>query len=221
MSASLLRISRNLFDAQATAVGGLLRRIDGSHEIDPWGFDAEAHSALMSLAAARWSVDVDGLGHVPELGPVVLVVRQGLGFSEQLVVSLALCAVGRHVRRVGIPRSEILEPSFRLTGNVMNDPAEIRGLLRDDHAVSIPMGRVVLGNRPGTLDPLVIGPAVDLGVPVLPVAVSGGEWRRRRRVVIGPPIDAPAEDGRLGAIEMAGRVRDAVAHIDSTRLGRR
>jgi len=196
-------------------VRGLLSRIDGSYEIDPWGFDTAAHSTLMSLAAARWSLDVEGLGHVPDSGPVILIVQQRLGLSEQLVVSLALSTVGRHVRRVGIPSSELLEPSLRLAGGVMDDPAEVRGLLRDDHAVSIPMGRAILGDRSGSLDPLVLEPAVDMGVPVLPVSVSGSEWRRRRRVVIGPPIDAPAEDGRLGAIEMAGRARDAVVRMAS------
>ena len=208
-------IPRNLFNAQRTAAGGLMSRVDGSFEIDPWGFDAAAHDTLMSLAAARWSLEVEGLGHVPESGPVILIVKQRLGFSEQLVVSLALSRAGRHLRRVGIPSSDLLEPSLRLAGRVMDDPAEVRGLLRDDHAVSIPMSRSVFGDRPGSLDPLVVEPAVDMGVPVLPVAVCGREWRRRRRVVIGAPIEAPSEDGRLGAIEMAGRARDAVVRLTS------
>lgn len=215
MSCSLLWVPRNLFDAQMTAARGVLSRVNGSFEIDPWGFDSTAHSALMSLLAARWSLDVEGLGHIPESGPVILVVQQRLGLSEQLIVSLALSVIGRHVRRVGIPESELLEPSLRLTGRVMDEPAEIRGLLRDGHAVSIPMSRAVLGDRSGTVDPLLIEPAVDMDVPVIPVALAGAEWRRRRRVIIGSPIVPPAEDGRLGAIEMAGRARDAVFGMSS------
>jgi len=218
MICSLAGVPRNLLDAQISVVRGLRSRIDGSFEIDPWGFDPVAHGALMSLAAARWNLDVDGLANVPESGPVVLVVQQQFGLSEQLVLSLSVAAAGRHVRRVGIPGpgSELLEPSLRLVGNVMNDPAEIRGLLRDGHAVSIPITSAILGDRPGTLDPAVVEPALDMFVPILPVMVQGAQWMRRRRVTIGPRIEAPSEDGRLGAIEMAGRARDAVAHMNST-----
>jgi len=216
MICSLASVPRNVIEAQVSVLRGLRSRLDGSFEIDPWGFDSVAHSALMSLAAARWDLDVDGLANVPESGPVILVVQQRFGSSEQMVLSLALDAVGRHVRRVGIRGSELLEPSFRLVGGVIDDPAEIRGLLRDGHAVSIPMRRSMLGDRRGTLDPSVMEPALEMKVPVLPVLVDGSDWRRRRRVVIGSRIEAPVEDGRLGAIEMAGLTRDAVVHMADT-----
>ncbi len=213
MTCGILKAPKHLLDAQVGSVRCLLRRIDGSFEMDPWGFDPEIHSALMSLGRARWDVAVEGLGHVPESGPVVLVVQRRLGLSEQGVVSLALAPIGRRVRRVGIPGPEFLEAPLRLTGNVMADPAEVRGLLRDGHAVSVPMARSLRANTPGSLDPLVLQPAVDMGVPILPVAVRGIEWGRKWRVVIDAPVNAPSEDGRLGAIEMAGRARDAVGAL--------
>jgi len=210
MTSSLLTIPKNLISAQMQMARNLLRRIDGDFEIDPWGFDSDVHAALVALGRARWDVEVEGLGHVPESGPVVLAVQRRWGLSEQTVVTLALASVDRRVRRVGIPRPEVLETTFRLGGNVMADPAEVRGLLRDGHVLSVPMNRSLRGSKPGSLDPLMLEPAVDMGVPILPVGVSGLEWRRKWRVCIDAPVKAPSEDGRLGAIEMAGRAREAV-----------
>ncbi len=216
MTCPLWSIPKNLIDAQMKTARNLLHRVDGSFEIDPWGFDPDVHSALISLGRARWDVEAEGLGNVPESGPVVLAVQRRWGLSEQAVVSLALASIGRRVRRVGIPRPEILETPLRLGGNVMADPAEVRGLLRDGHVVSVPMKRALRGGKPGSLDPLVLEPAVDMGVPILPVAVHGLEWGRKWRVYIDAPVRAPSEDGRLGAIEMAGRARDAVDAIAVT-----
>jgi len=213
MKFGILGVPRNLIEAQVASVRCIMRRIDGSFEIDPWGFDSEIHAVLMSLGRARWDIEVEGLGHVPKSGPVVLAVQRRFGLSEQGVVSLALMSAGRRVRRVGIVGPEILEAPLRLTGNVMADPAEVRGLLRDGHVVSVPMRRSVRGGSPGSLDPIVLEPAVDMGVPVLPVAVHGSELGRRWKVVIDAPVPAPFEDGRLGAIEMAGRARQAVGAI--------
>ncbi len=213
VTCGILRAPKDLFDAQIGSVRCLLRRVDGRFEMDPWGFDPEVHSVLMSLGRARWDLEVAGLGHVPESGPVLLVVQRRLGLSEQGVVSLALASIGRRVRRVGIPGPEFLEAPLRLTGSVMADPAEVRGLLRDGHVVSVPMSRSFCGDTPGSLDPLVLQPAVDMGVPVLPVAVHGLEWGRKWQVIVDAAVTAPSEDGRLGAIEMAGRARDAVAAI--------
>jgi len=216
MKYGFLRIPRNLIEAQVASVRCVISRFDGSFEIDPWGFDSEVHSVLMALGRARWDIEVEGLGHVPASGPVVLAVQRRIGLSEQGVVSLALMSVGRRVRRVGIVGPEILEAPLRLTGSVMADPAEVRGLLRDGHAVSVPMKRSIRADSPGSLDPLVLEPAVDMDVPVLPVAVHGSEWGRRWQVVIDAPVTAPFEDGRLGAIEMAGRVRRAVGAITAS-----
>ncbi len=217
MKWGFLSAPKHLLDGQVRLARSVASRFDGSYQIDSWGFDQEIHAALMSLGKARWDVVVDGLVNVPQTGPVVLAVQRRFGLSEQGVVSMALASAGRRVRRVGIPGPVVFEAPMRLTGGVMADPAEVRGLLRDGHVVAVPMRRSLSSNSPGSLDPLVLEPAVDMNVPVLPVAVHGSELGRRWRVVIDPPVPPPVEDGRLGAIEMAGLAREAVAAVSRDR----
>jgi hypothetical protein len=101
---------------------------------------------------------------------------------------------------------------LRRLGTAVNTPPELAGLLRAGHLVGIPLGwRPRLGpRRAGNLSPETIGPAIALDVPVLPVAVVGGELSGRWRVFIGEPVGRPKSRGPLALAEVADGVRAGV-----------
>ena len=81
-------------------------------------------------------------------------------------------------------------------------------MLRAGNVVALSLGRVLRNRyRAGSLPPEALGPAVACGAPVLPVAVTGRELGRRWRVLIGPPVAAPAGRGPLADAEIGDAAR--------------
>ena len=62
----------------------------------------------------------------------------------------------------------------------------------------------------GALAPEALAPALDLGVPVVPVALVGRELLGRWRVLVGEPLPPPAGPGPLALAELAEAAHDSV-----------
>ena len=172
-------------------VHAVRRRIQGLHEVDPWGLDPDVLAALDPLVGARWHVTITGATHVPLEGPMLFVANRGLGLSEPFVLARALySATGRRLRSAVVADVGPCPVVLRPFGGVLADGAEVRSLLRSGEMVSIFGARSGLrGHRLGRVDPLLLEPAIAMRLPVLPAALRGHELGRRWRVTVGPAID--------------------------------
>lgn len=197
-----------------SVAGALRRRLNGDFVIDPWGLDREMYWVAMQLGRLRWRIDIDGLEHLPEAGPALLVVQRHFGVSEQAIVSTAIAdSTDRRVRMAGVPGLGLAEAPLRKLGAALAHPDEISGLLRDGHIVSVSLAPAFFDERPGSVEARLVAPTLPIGAPVLPVATHGHEWGRRWRVVVDKPLPAPSVVGHLGAVELAEGARAAVHRI--------
>lgn len=197
------------------SVGEIVRRrLRGDFVTDPWGLDPELYAAAMRLGRMRWRIDAQGLEHIPDEGPALLIVQRHIGVSEQAIVSTAISAyTHRRPRNVGVPAMGIFEAPLRKLGAALAHPDEISGLLRDGHLVSLALAPAFFEERPGSVEARLVAPALQSGAPVLPVATHGIEWGRRWRVVIDGPLPTPTMRGHLAAVELAEGAREAVHQI--------
>lgn len=196
-----------------TQLPGLARRrVRGQYVVDPWGAD---HDWLDMIAlATRFVVrpSAEGLDRIPD-GPAVLVANRRIGIGEALAIAVAVRRHnGRLVRLVGVPDIAPLGPMLRRVGGVLADANEIRSLLVAGELVGIPLTGQVRVQRAGTLRPELLIPAIELAVPVVPVAVVGGELTGTWRIAVGHPVEAPPARRRrsLAAAELADRARAGV-----------
>ncbi|HEV7888780.1 MAG TPA: hypothetical protein VGO92_14580, partial [Acidimicrobiales bacterium] len=194
-------------------LGGLLaRRLRGDFEVDEWGADPELVDLIDPLVAPFIRVTVEGASRVPAEGPAVLVANRRVGLLEPFVLVRGVRqATGRRTRFLGIPDIAPVGPVLRRLGGAINRPDETAGLLRAGHLVGLPLGpsfRRPL--RAGALSPQAVEPALDLDVPVLPVAVVGGEVTGRWEVLIGEPVPRPTARGPLALAELADEARAGV-----------
>ena len=199
----------------ATPVDVVRRRITGEFTVDEWGLDSDLISLVDPLFAVRWRLDVDGASNLPGDGPALLVSSRRVGISEPLVLGRAVrVATGRHVRFLGIPDTAPLGPFLRRLGGALDRPDELAGLLRAGQLVAAPLTPVAWPpGRAGTVAPEALGPARDLGAPVIPVAVDGWETGWRWTVRIGKPVPPPPGSGALALAELAEEVRTGVQQL--------
>ncbi len=148
------------------------RRLVGSFTVDEWGLDRDLVEMADDVLRLRFSVSVDELGpEIPE-GPALLVTNRRFGWSEPIVVAQAVRRVwGRSARFAGIPDIAPFGPALRRLGGVLARPDEVAGLLRAGHTVLIGCDRMPRRpERAGEVSPALVAPAVELDVPVVPVA---------------------------------------------------
>ena len=190
-------------------------RVSGQYEVDAWGYDSDLVELLDPFMSLRWRVDVEGAEHVPDEGPAVLVANRQFGLSEPLVLARGVRrATNRRVRFLGIPDVPVAGPLLRRVGGAIARPAELRTLLRAGHPVAVPLTRRLYPRRiAGQLDAEALVPALEVEVPVLPVALVGREPLRAWRVSIGEPVPHPHVPGPLGLAEMAERVEASVQSL--------
>ncbi len=193
------------------------RRLDGSYVVDEWGFDPDFVAMLNPLLSARWSTRVTGAEHVPEEGAAVLVANRRFGMSEPFaVVGGVSDATGRVVRVLGVPDIAPVGPVLRRMGAVQDRPDELAGVLRAGHLALVFLDRQVRrGARVGHMKRETLAPAIELGVPVLPVAVTGREIGRRWTVDIGAPVSRRTATGAgpLAVAETIDAVRAEIQEI--------
>lgn len=187
------------------------RRLRGDYEIDEWGADPALVDLIDPVVAPFLRVSVDGAANLPP-GPAVLVANRRLGLVEPFVVVRGVRqATGRRVRFLGIPDVAPVGPLLRRLGGAINRPDELAGLLRAGHLAALPLGpglRKPL--RAGALSPESVSPALALDVPVIPVAVVGGELTGRWELIIGEPVPRPRARGPLALAELADEARAGV-----------
>jgi hypothetical protein len=187
------------------------RRLDGLGGIDDWGFDHELRDAVLPLVALRWAVECIDPPAPPD-GPALVVANRWLGLaSEPSVVALAVrSAWGRTARVAGAPDITLLAPTLRRMGMVLGRADEVRGVLRDGH-----IGGLLASSsawRPERVGPVprdLLAPAVELGVPVIPLALRGRPWGRRWIASFGEPF-RPHGHGPLVVAELADAVREVL-----------
>jgi hypothetical protein len=190
----------------------LVRRIRGESAVDEWGLDPDLIDAVTPLARLRWTIDVTTTDELPLSGAALLVYNRRFGVSEHLVLASAVWEqTGRPLRFVGVPDRAPLGPLLRRVGGALDRTDEIAGLLRAGALVGLPLGRELLSARHAGNPPVDrLRAPVQLGVPVLPVALFGFEVGWRWRVVVGPPVEPPDHQGPLAVEQFADRVRDRV-----------
>ena len=166
------------------------RRIDGAYTLDEWGFDPDFVELLSPLLGARWSISVEGAEHIPAEGAAVLVANRGFGMSEPFVVAGAVRATtGRVLRVLGIPDIAPVGPFLRRLGAAQCRPDELRGLARAGELTVLFLDRQPRrGARVGHLGHELLSPAIEMGVPVIPVALIGRELGRRWVASVGEPV---------------------------------
>jgi 1-acyl-sn-glycerol-3-phosphate acyltransferase len=195
------------------SLAGLVRaRVRGDFEVDEFGADEALVDLLDPVVSPFLRVNVEGAAHVPSTGPAVLVANRRLGAAEPFVLLRGLRrATGRRSRFLGIPDIAPVGPALRRLGGAVNRPDELASLLRAGHLVALPLGpglRKPL--RAGALAPEAVAPALAMDVPVLPVAIMGGELTGRWQVVVGEPVRRPTSRGPLALAEWAHAARAGV-----------
>ena len=193
------------------------RRIDGSYVVDEWGFDPDFVAVLSPLLEARWRIKVEGAENIPDEGGAVLVANRRFGMSEPFAVASGVWqSTGRIVRVLGVPDIAPIGPFLRRMGAVQDRPDELAGVLRAGQLALVFLDRQLrMGARVGHLGRDAIAPAVELGIPVLPVAVIGRELSRRWTVEIGEPASPRTTTGAgpLAVAETTDSVRAEIQEI--------
>ncbi len=190
------------------------RRLDGSYIVDEWGFDPDFVALLDPLLSARWSIRVEGAEHIPEEGGAVLVANRRFGLSEPFVVARGVWeSTGRIVRVLGLPDIAPIGPVLRRMGAVQDRPDELAGVLRAGQLALMFLDRQLrMGARVGHVRREALAPAIELGLPIVPVAVTGRELGRRWTVAIGDPV-APRTTTGTGPLAVAESVDSVRAEI--------
>jgi hypothetical protein len=187
-------------------------RLTGRYEVDEYGEDRQLIDLLDPVVRQVLHVVVDGARFLPATGPAVLVANRRVGMLEPFVLGQGVRqATGRQPRFLGIPDVAPLGPILRRLGGAVNRPDELGGLLRAGHLATLPLGSA--WRRPlraGALAPESLAPALELDVPVIPVAMVGGELSGRWQVTIGAPVARPASRGPLALAELADEARAGV-----------
>lgn len=190
----------------------LARRRRGEYEVDLWGADTDWVDLFGAVSSPFVRVRIDGAQNLPLSGGAILVANRRLGVGEPVAVSVGVRrATGRLVRPVGAPDLTYVGPMLRRFGMVRSSPVEVRSVLAAGEMVVLALG-AERTRRAGSISPDLLAPALELGVPVLPVAVVGGELTGSWRVYIGGPLPAPSTVRRtpLAAAELADRARAGV-----------
>jgi hypothetical protein len=190
----------------------LARRLRGDYVVDPWGADEGLIDAVNATVERVWRISIDGELAVAPGTPAVLVANRRFGVAEPLVLARALFSMtGRRPRFLGLPDVAPVGWQLRRLGVAVDHAGELASLLRAGHLVSVPLSWY--WRRPpraGNLAPDVMAPALAQRVPVVPVAVLGGELSGRWRVFVGEPLPEPRTRGPLALAELADGARAGV-----------
>lgn len=196
-------------------IASLRRRIEGTYEVDPWGLDVDLLETVSPALGLRWAIEVDCAERVPGDGPALLLANRRVGMSEPFVLARGVrLATGRPVRVVGVPDVAPVGAVLRRLGGVLERPEEVAGLLRAGEVVAVWCSRLLQPGRLVGQAPIpLLAPAVELGAPVLPVALLGRELGRRWRIRIGAPVAPHTTSGPLAVADVADTAGEGVRRL--------
>lgn len=198
----------------STVLNLLGRRLRGAFDIDEWGLDPELIALSEPALSLRWDIKVTGADSLPVTGGALLVYNRHFGLSEPWVLTRGLRqSSGRFVRTVGVPDHAPVGPLLRRFGAVADSPQEIKGLLRAGQLVGLPTSRRIRERDVGDVAEDRLAAAVEVGVPIVPVALVGHEVMRSWRVVVGSPIKVQRRSSPPKVDEVAQKARAAVLHL--------
>lgn len=200
--------------AVASAGGAVARRLRGQVTVDPWGLDPEVADLVRRASTLRLRVTLAGPGTLPREGPCVVVVNRRFGLAEPFVALRAVHdAVGRRARFLGTAPGP-LDTLWRRVGGAVDRPEELAGLLRAGELVLVPLAPEHRSrHRAGALSPDCLGPALDLGVPVIPLALAGNEVTARWTAWVGEPVPRPPGSSPLSKFDLAASARAGVQSL--------
>ena len=197
------------------AGGALGRRLRGEVGVDAWGLDPEVADVVRRVSTLCVRLTLSGPGALPAEGPAVVVVNRRFGLVEPFVALRAVHeAAGRRARFLGIPELGPLETLWRRSGAAVDRPEELAGLLR--------AGELVLSflaperrsrRRAGNLSPDRLGPALHLGVPVIPMALVGNEVTGAWTAWVGEEVPRPTGSSPLSQFDLAASARAGVQSL--------
>ena len=191
----------------------------GTTTVDAFGLDPATVRALSPVLSLRWSIGVDGGENLPTEGPALVVFSQRFGLTERLVVIEGLrSATGRFVRPLGFADVAPIGPVLRRLGSIPATVPDLRVLLRTGGVAALGATPSLARHTEAALDVELLTVARRSAAPVVPVAVVGAEWRRRRRLVVGPPVETPAAV-TLGPLAMARDAAEVVRAVERLRSG--
>ncbi len=190
-------VGRGIVAELASVVSGvtemIARRMDGDNVVDAWGADDDIIDLIIPMTTLRLAVRVERPGALPLYGPCVIVANRRFGISEPFVVLRAVRqATGRRARFLGIPDLPVVATVMRRLGGAVDRPDELAGLLRAGNVVMEYLEPRFERGQAGMLLPEKLQAALDLDVPVVPMALIGGEITGRWTVRIGDPVVRPA-----------------------------
>jgi hypothetical protein len=103
---------------------------------------------------------------------------------------------------------------MRRLGGVVARPDEVGGLLRAGHLPAVwCQPRITTSHRVGPAPVPYLAAALEVGCPVLPVAVIAPPLARRVRVEVGPVVRTTRRPGPLAAAELADAIRAAIQRM--------
>lgn len=178
-------------------------------DVDEWGRDATIVGAASWLTHLRWPTTVGGLERLPARGAAVVVINsRRFGLTPWFVALLLSRETGRPVRFVGRPDTAPVGAVARRLGGLLARPDEVASALHDGEVLVVGASGTMDPRAIGTVDHRLIGPAVELRVPVFPAAVAIAQLARRARIEIAPAVKPPRRRrGPLGEWELAEAVR--------------
>ncbi len=189
----------------------LNRRRSGDYDVDPWGADPDWLD-IFSTVTPMLRVRIEGADRLPVNGGALLVTNRRLGIGEPIALAVGIRRhTGRLARPVGVPDGKSLSPLVRRFGLIRSSASEIRSVLAAGNLVVVGL-TPSLRREAGTVASDLLAPALDLLLPVFPVATVGGELTGSWRVHVGVPIAPPSSVRRtpLAAAELADRARAGV-----------
>jgi len=184
-------------------------------DVDDWGRDESMARIAARLNHLRWSTTIGGHERLPKRGGAVVVINSRRFALTPWFVALSLSdEIERPVRFVGRPDSAPFGSLARRLGGLLARPDEVAGALRDGQVLVIGASGTLDPRKLGDIDHRLVGPAVELNIPVFPAAVAVSQTSRSARIEIASAVKPSSKRrGPLSELELTDRVGNRIARL--------